>query len=56
MLACDYTCLTCSGGGPNSCISCKYNASISAGQCSCKAGYYRGVIPYCIGKDDLNSF
>ena len=56
-VACDSTCLTCSNASLNSCLSCKYNASLSAGQCSCKPGYYRGaIIPVCIGEDNPNSY
>ncbi|KAL4442387.1 hypothetical protein ABPG74_005728 [Tetrahymena malaccensis] len=48
-LPCHYSCATCSGSGPNSCLSCRQTdfRTFNSGQCGCNDGYYDNNTSQC---------
>ncbi|KAM3140070.1 hypothetical protein pb186bvf_007870 [Paramecium bursaria] len=45
---CDQTCFTCQGSSQSDCLSCKLNAYLQNGQCSCNQGYKQDQYYNCI--------
>ncbi|EAS04000.3 EGF-like domain protein (macronuclear) [Tetrahymena thermophila SB210] len=48
-LPCHYSCATCSGSGPNSCLTCRQTdfRTFDSGKCGCNDGYYDNNTSQC---------